>query len=283
MDTAPQQQSILETLRTVEFRLGLKGYNVDEVDEYLEKTAVEAESLLAQVRSANERLAAANGRIVELELEVQTGSAARPAAPAEPLPGGAPVGDDSLARTLLLAQRFVDQAKRESEEEATQVVQRAEERARLLVSQAEERARQIAGEAEQRLREEVGRLEGMRTRLTADVEAVGRRLEEERSRIRASLTEALKWFEELRPADAVAQGRGGVDDAGPDAPAGARPGAPERPAPAPAAAPSQGRAAPGPGARVSPEPVQAAAGARLRSVPGGAPVEELFQSVRRPE
>ena len=48
MDTPQPHQSILETLRTVEFRLGLKGYNVDEVDEYLEKAAVEAEALQEQ-------------------------------------------------------------------------------------------------------------------------------------------------------------------------------------------------------------------------------------------
>ena len=50
-------QSLLDSLRTVEFRLGLKGYNVDEVDEYLEKAAVEAEHLLEQVRTGAAALA----------------------------------------------------------------------------------------------------------------------------------------------------------------------------------------------------------------------------------
>ena len=43
MDNSQAPASILDTLRTVEFRLGLKGYNVDEVDEYLDKAAQEAE------------------------------------------------------------------------------------------------------------------------------------------------------------------------------------------------------------------------------------------------
>ena len=42
MDNSQAPSSILDTLRTVEFRLGLKGYNVDEVDEYLDKAAQEA-------------------------------------------------------------------------------------------------------------------------------------------------------------------------------------------------------------------------------------------------
>ncbi len=63
MDSAQPTQSTLETLRTVEFRLGLKGYNVDEVDEYLEKAAVEAEALQEQVRQMTERLRQASERI----------------------------------------------------------------------------------------------------------------------------------------------------------------------------------------------------------------------------
>ena len=38
-------QSALDSLRTVEFRETLKGYHRDDVDEYLEKAAVEAEGL----------------------------------------------------------------------------------------------------------------------------------------------------------------------------------------------------------------------------------------------
>ena len=56
MDNSQAPASILDTLRTVEFRLGLKGYNVDEVDEYLDKAAQEAEALQEHVRQLNERL-----------------------------------------------------------------------------------------------------------------------------------------------------------------------------------------------------------------------------------
>src|SRR3974390_2312497 len=90
MDSAPPPPAILETLRTVEFRLGLKGYNVDEVDEYLEKAAVEAEALHEQFRQANERLRQATERISQLEAERRSSPAAPAAGGAGAAPGPAP-------------------------------------------------------------------------------------------------------------------------------------------------------------------------------------------------
>src|ERR1700722_20977998 len=87
------QQPILETLRTVEFRLGLKGYNVDEVDEYLEKAALEAERLQEQLRQTIERLRQAGERIAQLESEPRTVVAAPAAAPVAA--GGAPAAAEA--------------------------------------------------------------------------------------------------------------------------------------------------------------------------------------------
>src|SRR5580658_3666458 len=104
MDSGQPSQPILETLRTVEFRLGLKGYNVDEVDEYLEKAALEAERLQEQLRQTVERLRQASERIAQLESAGPAPVAVSPVAPAEaPVP--APVADDALQQTLVLAQR----------------------------------------------------------------------------------------------------------------------------------------------------------------------------------
>ncbi len=206
MDNAPSGHSILDTLRTVEFRLGLKGYNVDEVDEYLEKAAVEAEQVQERLRSANERLRVATERVAQLEEELEHPRAERtavdPGAPGEAptMSGSGPqeaaVSNDTLQRTLLLAQKFVDQTKRESEAEAARLVGQAEERARQLLAQTEERARQLTSEAEERLRDEVGRLEVARERLAGDLEAMGRHLEDQRTKIRTSLTEMLRWVDE---------------------------------------------------------------------------------------
>ncbi len=233
MDSPQPNQSTLETLRTVEFRLGLKGYNVDEVDEYLEKAAVEAEALQEQMRQMGERLRQASERIAQLESE------RREAPPAQAAPD--PIADESLQRTLLLAQKFVDQTKRDSEKEAAELVGQAEDRARQTMAQAEERARQISTEAEQRLREEVTRLEGMRGQLATDVENMARHLESERNRLRTTLSEVLKWVEEnVQPANSLLALRPSGTDSrggGQPAPDPGRPDAP-RPAPRPQGAPN---------------------------------------------
>jgi len=228
--------SILETLRTVEFRLGIKGYNVDEVDEYLEKAAVEAEGLQEQFRQANERLRQATERISQLEAERRSA----PPAPAQvaPVAAAAVVSDDALQRTLLLAQKFVDQTKRESEAEAAEVVSKAEEQARTTLAQAEEQARQLSTDADRRLREEVTRLEQMRGQLASDVENMARHLEAERTRLRTALAEVLKWVDDnVQPASALLALRNGDEAAATDGE--------ERPSPAaqprPADQPSQGQ------------------------------------------
>jgi len=201
------QQPILETLRTVEFRLGLKGYNVDEVDEYLEKAAVEAERLQEQLRHTVERLRQASDRIAQLEASGPAPAvvaAAPVAAAAAPVAAAPAIPDDSLQQTLLLAQRFVEQTKRESEAEAARVISQAEGRAHSLVTRAEDEAAQLVTDSQQRLRDEVSRLEGARAQLATDVENMARHLESERTRLRAMLSEVLKWIEEnVQPAESL--------------------------------------------------------------------------------
>ena len=209
MDNSQAPSSILDTLRTVEFRLGLKGYNVDEVDEYLDKAAQEAEALQEHVRQLNERLRQASERIAQLErdkraapvaAESEESVAAAAAAAAE----ANTLSDETLQRTLLLAQKFVDQTKRESEAEAAAVVAKAEETARATTAAAEATAAQLQAETHQKLRDEVARLESTRTELATDVESMARHLESERNRLRGALSEILKWVDEnVQPANSL--------------------------------------------------------------------------------
>jgi len=202
MDNSQTSSSILDTLRTVEFRLGLKGYNVDEVDEYLDKAAQEAEGLQEHVRQLNERLRQASERIASLERDMRSA----PAAEGEDAGGSgeAALSDETLQRTLLLAQKFVDQTKRESEAEAAAVVARAEESARATVAAAEQTAAQLQADTHQKLREEVARLEATRTGLATDVENMARHLESERNRLRSALSEILKWVDDnVQPANSL--------------------------------------------------------------------------------
>ena len=87
MDNATGPKSAIESLRTVEFRLGLRGYDVDEVDDYLEKVAVEADALNEQLRQASERLRQAADRIAQLEANRPEPAEEKPAvAEATPIP-----------------------------------------------------------------------------------------------------------------------------------------------------------------------------------------------------
>ncbi len=208
MDNSQAPASILDTLRTVEFRLGLKGYNVDEVDEYLDKAAQEAEGLQDHVRQLNERLRQASERIAQLERDKRAAPAAADAeegvAAAAAAAEAAALSDETLQRTLLLAQKFVDQTKRESEAEAATVIAQAEETARAAIAAAEATAAQMQAETHQKLREEVTRLEATRTELATDVESMARHLESERNRLRGALSEILKWVDEnVQPANSL--------------------------------------------------------------------------------
>jgi cell division initiation protein len=175
-------QSALDSLRTVEFRETLKGYHRDDVDEYLEKAAVEAEGLQEQLRQNTERLRKAAETIAKLETEL----AAKPEIPAPVVVAAAEpvVADDTLQRTLILAQKFVDETKAEAESEAKRVV-----------ADAEAQARKVQADSEQRLREEIARLESNRSHLSHEVETMARQLETERERLRSALAEMLSWVD----------------------------------------------------------------------------------------
>jgi DivIVA domain-containing protein len=206
MDNSHSASAILDTLRTVEFRLGLKGYNVDEVDEYLDRAAQEAEALQEHVRQLNERLRQASERIVQLERDKRSAPADESVAPGATSTMSMDDGlsDETLQRTLLLAQKFVEQTKRESEAEAASLVARAEETARSAIDKAKQEALDLQNESQAKLREEVARLEATRTQLATDVESMARHLESERNRLRGALSEILKWVDEnVQPANSL--------------------------------------------------------------------------------
>jgi DivIVA domain-containing protein len=219
-------QSALDSLRTVEFRETLKGYHRDDVDEYLEKAAVEAEGLQEQLRQSGERLRQAAERISQLETQLEQQPA--PVVHADPS-----VPDDTLQRTLLLAQKFVDETKADSEAQAARIIAEADAKARQVTEQAQSQASRVAAESEQRLREEIARLEDSRSRLSREVETMNHHLEGERNRLRLALSEILRWVDEnVQPGTSPEPGRPAQDRVSPP------PGAAPAPAPAPAPSPA---------------------------------------------
>ncbi len=240
-------QSALDSLRTVEFRETLKGYHRDDVDEYLEKAAVEAEGLQEQLRQTSERLRQAGERISQLEASAEQQPAASTA--------DANLADDTLQRTLLLAQKFVDETKADAEARAAKLVAEADAHAKSVRANAESNVAQITADSERRLREEVTRLEGIRVQLSGDIEAMARHLEAERQRLRAALTEVIKWVDDnVQPAAALAGRPGGGSGQ-------ASGGNAERPTQGPAAGQPRPQAAntnQSAGARIMPKTGQAA-------------------------
>src|SRR5688572_25771234 len=142
MDVSPQ------TLREVEFRGALRGYNPDDVDEFLDRVAAGIEILQERLRQATERAVRAEARAGE---------------PAE-------AGD--LRNTLVLAQRTADLAVQEAKDIAAQLVADAEARAKEIVAAAERAAALAAEEAQRQLRRELSELGQARDALRADVAAL---------------------------------------------------------------------------------------------------------------
>ena len=206
--------SALENIRTVEFTMKRSNYVADEVDEFLERVAIEVDALREQHRQTSDRLRQAAEHIAQLETKNKELLDAASAAPAvhaieaapvietpAPVPVPVPVADspsaESIAaetqRTLLLAQRFVEQTEREASEAAAK-----------KIAEAEVMARQITVEAELRVRDEVNRLESVKVNLTSEIEGLANQLDAERSRLTGQLTEVLRWIDEhVQPSQAI--------------------------------------------------------------------------------
>ncbi|HKH88528.1 MAG TPA: DivIVA domain-containing protein [Acidimicrobiales bacterium] len=161
-------------LREVEFNSSLRGYNTDEVDEFLEQVADGVDRLQAEAKTAAERVESAE-------------RSARDRVGAD--------DEDSLRRTLVLAQRTADLAIKEAQEEAGQILDRARGEAETLVGDARDSAQRMTSEAERRLRDEVARLTTARDALRTEIDTLVSLLGAERERLTESLSAALGYVE----------------------------------------------------------------------------------------
>jgi cell division initiation protein len=192
MDSTNSGTSAFDTIDTVAFKVGLKGYNVDEVDEFLERLSVEARQLKDQLQQMRQQLRLGAERINQLESGRPVASTGpTPLAPATTqAPASAPrlvtsgSGPEQVTALIVLAQQFIEQTQQE-----------AEEQARNLTVAAQERAREIIGEARSRAEDEVNRLNGLKQRLSEDVDMLTRQLDSERTRLSAALAEFSRWVE----------------------------------------------------------------------------------------
>jgi DivIVA domain-containing protein len=226
MDSTESSSSAIDAIDTVAFKIGVRGYNVDEVDDFLERLSGEVHQLKELVQQQRQQLRQAGERINQLDARPASAPAPAPAsASAAPMaaPAPAPVrnvsvsGAEQVTAMIVMAQQFIEQAQAE-----------AESKAREMTTSAQERAREIVAEARSRAEDEVNRLNGLKQRLSEDVETLTRQLDSERKRLSGALAEFSRWIDSslqvggVRAPSAVA------------APAHEQPVRPMTPPPAPA-------------------------------------------------
>ncbi len=170
-------KSILE----VRFREKVRGYHQGDVDSFVSQVAATVEELQARAAAAEARVA---------ELQSQSGQTAD--------------AEDSLRRTLVLAQRTADLAVEEARAEAARLVGEAEQQRDALLSEVAEMRTRLVADTEQEIQAERERLFELRRSLQADVEALRGHLERERERLRIYFTDQLRRLDEGEPGVAPA-------------------------------------------------------------------------------
>jgi cell division initiation protein len=186
MDSTDSAYSALDAIDTVAFKIGVRGYNVDEVDDFLERLSGEVHQLKELVQQQRQQLRQAGERISQLDARPPGDASAPTPAPA---PAQAPrhvsvSGAEQVTAMIVMAQQFIEQAQEE-----------AENKAREMTTSAQERAREIVAEARSRAEDEVNRLNGLKQRLSEDVETLTRQLDAERKRLGSALAEFSRWVE----------------------------------------------------------------------------------------
>ena len=186
MDSTDSAYSALDAIDTVAFKIGVRGYNVDEVDDFLEQLSGEVHQLKELVAQQRQQLRQAGERINQLDTRGRAtprrragARASGRAAPRQRLGRRTGDGDDRHGPAV---HRTGPDTKPRTR------------RARLTTG-AQERAREIVAEARSRAEDEVNRLNGLKQRLSEDVETLTRQLDSERKRLSGALAEFSRWVE----------------------------------------------------------------------------------------
>src|SRR5271156_5233431 len=82
MDSTDSAYSALDTIDTVAFKIGVRGYNVDEVDDFLERLSGEVHQLKELVQQQRQQLRQAGERISQLDARPPSDASTLAPAPA---------------------------------------------------------------------------------------------------------------------------------------------------------------------------------------------------------
>lgn len=210
---------LLRHLSDLRFEEELRGYSKSQVDRVLQKLspmAEEIETLQGRLSEAETRAASAEARLMERPEQGEV-----PPVPPGPAPSPAPAAarivsdempetpadfDETLRKTLVMAQRTADETVKEAYDEAERVTNNAHGEADLVLSKARTEADQIEKRAEERQHELVSGAEAERDRLLeeAQAEATAKKIEleaalnEAEGSERAELVEQIANLQEIR-------------------------------------------------------------------------------------
>lgn len=167
-------------LTDVRFSVSRKGYDPDEVDNFLERVSAAVAQLQDKLRQATAAAEAAEGRAAEAvrnEARLQQRLSELEGSPAPIVRAVDPESEAQQASTVLvMAQRTADATVNDARAKATQ-----------LVAEAEQEATRILGTAQARADEAVLELERNRRELATENEALKEFLADERQKLQANL------------------------------------------------------------------------------------------------
>ncbi|MGI8793474.1 MAG: DivIVA domain-containing protein [Acidimicrobiales bacterium] len=180
MEVSPQD------IREAEFREKMRGYHQDDVDALLVRVVTTIEVLQNRVRDTEIRAVEAETRLSEV---ADT--------------------EESLRRTLILAQRTADLALREAREEADSILADAKSEHERLTDDNEALRRTLIEQSQLEIRQELTQLEWRRDALQADVAALEGFVTDERARLGGFFAGALRQIEDgalsvVAPPDLIA-------------------------------------------------------------------------------
>lgn len=195
-------------LTDVKFSERRRGYDPEEVDNFLERVSGAVAQLQDKLREVTARAEDADGRIADAqrakdaaEAELAKVNAGDPSV-SSPASVADPEADaEKASKILLMAQRTADATIEDANETAQKTVAEASEKAKTVVAAAEAEALKLRADAkreadqlvEQRrttVVREVRELEDLKTSVKSDIDILGAHVDEQRARIRRGV-EAL--------------------------------------------------------------------------------------------
>jgi cell division initiation protein len=155
-----------------DFQQVRRGYDPDEVDDFLERVAAAVSRLQGQLVEANRRAEIAEAKAAQ-------------AGPADT--EGSPL--EEMQRTLVLAQRTADAAVREAREEADSILAAARREVATVLTNGRQEADRYAAESRLSLANEVRELEQRRDAISGELTALEQHVEHQRDRLRSAVEE----------------------------------------------------------------------------------------------